>query len=377
MENSVGKYLRKGDKCMSKKKKQSEKQPEARAWLTPEEAGIDNIWDAAFSDEAETIAREDIGYLCVGTRFQYSDSNVGGEACKHLVKWHDLYFVWSEFEYGSDGYIDATVDPMVFRSYEDAKEAYDNAEQGEPSVWKEIADCKAELGLGDDIWVNVKYDHYQVKYKYLLLMDRVYSLDADEIRKEISAFEAAAEDLAKDELTITGIWKERPWNSNTRYFHYELRDNRTYETYEYEEPIPSEYQHRTRSSLTFAKWGKYKKAILAERPKLEQEQKEKQAIIDADLQILEQRRETLHMPFPFETAQVLENYLNEHIRVIVEKDEPAIVGCDGTLRLTKAWLKEHFNNRDEEENALAYLMEHGGYCDCEVLANALREECWN
>ena len=111
---------------MSKKKKAA-KMPEPRLGLTLEEAGIEDVWDVVFSDDAEPIASEDIGFLCVGTRFQYADSSVGGEACKHLGKWHDLYFVWSEFEYGSDGCIDATEDPMIFRNYEEAKEAYDNS----------------------------------------------------------------------------------------------------------------------------------------------------------------------------------------------------------------------------------------------------------
>ena len=71
---------------MSKKKKQSEQQPEARAWLTPEEADIEDVLDIVFSDETEPIASEDIGYLCVGTRFQYADSSIGREACKHLER---------------------------------------------------------------------------------------------------------------------------------------------------------------------------------------------------------------------------------------------------------------------------------------------------
>ena len=41
-------------------------------------------------------------------------------------------------------------------------------------------------------------------------------------------------------------------------------------------------------------------------------------------------------------------------------------GCDHTLRLTKAHLTEHGLSH---ESMIPWLHKHGGYCDCEVLAN--------
>jgi hypothetical protein len=41
-------------------------------------------------------------------------------------------------------------------------------------------------------------------------------------------------------------------------------------------------------------------------------------------------------------------------------------GCDHTLRATTGWLAQ----RAETSAVVAWLAENGGYCDCEVVANA-------
>ena len=41
-------------------------------------------------------------------------------------------------------------------------------------------------------------------------------------------------------------------------------------------------------------------------------------------------------------------------------------GCDRTRRLTRRWLEGHGH---DAELVFAWLDQHGGYCDCEVLAN--------
>jgi hypothetical protein len=42
-------------------------------------------------------------------------------------------------------------------------------------------------------------------------------------------------------------------------------------------------------------------------------------------------------------------------------------GCDHTLRITESWLKR---NGFDKQATVAWLKEHGGCCDCEVIANA-------
>jgi hypothetical protein len=42
-------------------------------------------------------------------------------------------------------------------------------------------------------------------------------------------------------------------------------------------------------------------------------------------------------------------------------------GCDHSHRFTDSWVSEHKQPRDP---ILKWLEEHGGFCDCEVVANA-------
>ena len=46
--------------------------------------------------------------------------------------------------------------------------------------------------------------------------------------------------------------------------------------------------------------------------------------------------------------------------------ELPLKGCDHSRRLTKAWL---VSRGHDVESVFAWLDEHGGYCDCEVLGN--------
>jgi len=52
-------------------------------------------------------------------------------------------------------------------------------------------------------------------------------------------------------------------------------------------------------------------------------------------------------------------------------DEALVNGCDHTNKYTVEFLQE---NNLPEEQTVKWLVEHGGYCDCEVLANV--EDEW-
>ena len=67
------------------------------------------------------------------------------------------------------------------------------------------------------------------------------------------------------------------------------------------------------------------------------------------------------VPAPKSTIRELFEYLDS-------SDSP----CDNTLSQTQGFLKER---GIPEEKVVPWLEEHGGYCDCEVLANA--EDVWN
>ena len=49
--------------------------------------------------------------------------------------------------------------------------------------------------------------------------------------------------------------------------------------------------------------------------------------------------------------------------------------CDGALTLTKQWLEKNVEE-EKRKQALLFLMQHGGYCDCEVLMNVSEKEIW-
>jgi hypothetical protein len=67
------------------------------------------------------------------------------------------------------------------------------------------------------------------------------------------------------------------------------------------------------------------------------------------------------VPVPASAVRELFDYLDRG-------DEP----CDNTLSQTLGFLKERGL---VEERVVPWLEEHGGYCDCEVLANV--EDVWN
>ena len=47
-------------------------------------------------------------------------------------------------------------------------------------------------------------------------------------------------------------------------------------------------------------------------------------------------------------------------------DSALVDGCDHTLRLTEQFLRKC---NVDSQSVVPWLNEHGGYCDCEVLAN--------
>jgi len=63
-------------------------------------------------------------------------------------------------------------------------------------------------------------------------------------------------------------------------------------------------------------------------------------------------------PLPDETMEQLFSAIDQAL---------SAEGCDHTLRFTDSWLKDRGFDR---QATVAWLNEHGGFCDCEVIANA-------
>jgi hypothetical protein len=73
----------------------------------------------------------------------------------------------------------------------------------------------------------------------------------------------------------------------------------------------------------------------------------------------EVQRSTARQTFPLPESELASMF--DAVGVAVERD-----GCAHTLRATTVWLAE----RPEARAVIAWLAENGGYCDCEVVANA-------
>ena len=76
-------------------------------------------------------------------------------------------------------------------------------------------------------------------------------------------------------------------------------------------------------------------------------------------------KETQHKGYLLteENVQELFEYLEEQL------DNS---GCNHTLHHTERWLKEHLP-QERQKQAMAEIMDMGGYCDCEVLLNCYED----
>jgi len=70
----------------------------------------------------------------------------------------------------------------------------------------------------------------------------------------------------------------------------------------------------------------------------------------------QQQQLAASIPMPQQDLRDLFDYL----------DRPNTPPCDHTLRLTTEFLQQRSL---EVERVVVWLREHGGYCDCEVIAN--------
>lgn len=71
-------------------------------------------------------------------------------------------------------------------------------------------------------------------------------------------------------------------------------------------------------------------------------------------------REQARQAFPFEGS-----FMEELFAAVADAVEKS--GCDHSLAATERWLDSHKLPRQE---TIAWLKANGGYCDCEVIANA-------
>lgn len=87
-------------------------------------------------------------------------------------------------------------------------------------------------------------------------------------------------------------------------------------------------------------------------------EKESRKKIKSDLQIKASQEFENNLPLSRDIFKNLFDYLDSHLN---EK------GCDNTNILTKTFLLR--SNNQNVDKTLQWLSDHGGSCDCEILAN--------
>lgn len=92
-----------------------------------------------------------------------------------------------------------------------------------------------------------------------------------------------------------------------------------------------------------------------------QAERERRKALVRDIAELKKQEAESRMPLSKEDLAALFDHL----------DQALAEGCDHSLRLTRAFLASRALS---EEAVIPWLGEHGGFCDCEVLANV--EDAW-
>jgi hypothetical protein len=72
----------------------------------------------------------------------------------------------------------------------------------------------------------------------------------------------------------------------------------------------------------------------------------------------------VRLPFPWQSLSSLFSYID---------DGWEEYGCDGTPRRAIEYLDKIGLSQNQQNDVLTWLAEHGGACDCEILANVAAE----
>lgn len=337
---------------MSKKKKEIKPQePKINGFGVTNEQLLDDFLEY---EDIEILDDHNNGYESE----EDADHDDGFEAMLYLFKYHGKYGVVRMP--GWDYYAEE-LDFLCFETEEEARMKFESMKEVGIKPFKErITDCKEAVGR-TDFYIKVKSYYCGVTYQIFqdrnILLDNLRSLDSELIRETLERYQELKNILSENEFTLDSIEKYRPWNDNQRYFIFRLRDEH-WEDVTFEQHIPSKIQGRLRCSLDFFPMDEFKAMSSPEgkRKRAEEKaEKEKQAQLWR-----EERDDYLQNHRILTFAQIRD--LCEHINIHT---------CDGTMRQTKSWIKKNMPGKTKD--ILKELEYMGGYCDCEVVLNCLRE----
>lgn len=220
------------------------------------EVGIyteEDFWEAVF-ESAEAIKDGFYGFRMNQTAF----SPDGEPARVFLVKYKNKYIVYTSEEYNGNYYPEEHLSDLehdLFDDYNEAEKYFQSLENaGLLSGKDQIKSCKAGLNEPDAIYIKSYTDiycdvYFRVYYCRKLIMDHVGSQDPQKINQAVADYKKFCED---NHVSITDIYKKRPWNSNQRYYVVEMceKDERRKILYVH---IPSALQGRQRNVIDLIK----------------------------------------------------------------------------------------------------------------------------
>lgn len=207
----------------------------------------EDFWEAV-AEESEELEAGTYGFRTEKTAF----NSAAEPASVFLVKYKEKYIVYTSDEYdGSGDAIDDLnfLEHDIFDDYEKAYKYYQSLlGRGFLSGKEQIKNCKAELDEPDLIYIKARvgiYDNanFSIYYRGMLIMEHAGRLDPRKINQAVIDFKNFC---ISNNLQINEIRKERPWNSNQRYYVISLYKDNYDENIIYVH-IPSSLQGRERN----------------------------------------------------------------------------------------------------------------------------------
>ena len=342
--------------------------------------GSEEAFRDAFCDEFEYVQTRSLGFEDWSNALREDDA---ATAELRFSKALNKYLV-SKCSEVNNGYC-VTEESWLCDTKEEAMERFNAYEVGYLTQKEEIHKFRDAIGI-DGIWLDARRIGFgqpwcmNVKYNWLLLIERILSPDAKLVKEQVERCEALHTKLREVGLRLTEMYKHRYWNGNERYyvFKFEGADG---EEYEYERCISRKYQHKgDRLVLDFLdeKWladlieqertNGTKQKVEEYQEKVRQKNKE----LWADVDRYDEATPSTLAPVSYEKILPLFEYLES--KVFPDGDHSHF-SCDGTIGKTRAWLEEHM--AEQVVPIMSHIRKNGGYCDCEVLSNAADKKCWS
>lgn len=206
----------------------------------------DEFWKVVY-EEAEELDAGEYGFRTESAAF-------GDDTCPanvFFMKYKGKYIVYTNEEVGESGYAEGYLDFLehdLFDNYDEAYEYYKSLlNSGMKSGEDQIRECKEKLKEADHIYIKPRFGIYEtvsfeIYYDHMLVAEHLMDLDSEYINECVEKFHQYC---IENKIEIVDIEKNRPWNSNQRYYIVELYDE-NHEADVWYIHIPSKLQGKQR-----------------------------------------------------------------------------------------------------------------------------------